>query len=230
MRKFHCLCLGLALAAGASAPFAQGAAVRSVAIAPAELVEGTATAWLTDAERATLLREVEAQMCFELSKRYDIAHNPAAADAVVKVRVTRVAPTGQVGEAGEGRRATAGLFIPFVGGLRLVGSLGGMGADAEMTDRAGRRLAHYGYDKNAGAIGRNGQSITRIADALQYAEPFADAAVAAMTLEGASKRAIPAADPCSAYGPRSRPAGWLAKTAIGLYSPGLNGAPVREAQ
>ena len=40
--------------------------VRRVALSPTEVAETTAT-WMSPGERTTLLREIDAQLCFELS-------------------------------------------------------------------------------------------------------------------------------------------------------------------
>nr|QQZ51003.1 DUF3313 family protein [Phenylobacterium glaciei] len=46
--------------------------VGRVALAPTLVAKNTAE-WMTPTERTTLLREIDAQLCFELSERYEIA-------------------------------------------------------------------------------------------------------------------------------------------------------------
>lgn len=196
-------------------------AIQRVAIAPPRLAAGRKTAWLSANEREGLLREVEAQLCFELTERYELVDEPSLADATVVSLVTRVKPTGRVGSTAS---AAAGFFIPGPIGLRLPGALGGLSAEAEMLDPAGRQIAAVVWSRNANTVGTDNPSLSRIGDALQFVEPFADAAAAAMSPKDAQARKIPAADPCAQYGSRFRPEGWLAKFATGLYVPQLSGA------
>jgi len=73
-------------------------------------------------------------------------------------------------------------------------------------------------------IGADDPSLSRLGDALQFAEPFADAAGKTMTAPTAKPRPIPKPDPCARFGPRFRPEGFLAKFATGLYVPQMSGA------
>ena len=200
---------------------ATAGAIRTVAIEPPRLLQNRKTAWLSGEERTVLLREVEAQLCFELTERFELASDPSQADARVRTLVTRVKPTGGAGSAVS---AAAGFFIPGPIGLRMPGALGGLSAESEMLDRSGRQVAAVVWGRNANTVGTDNPSLSRIGDALQFVEPFADAAAKAMTPEGLEARKIADADPCAAYGPRFRPEGWVAKFATGLYVPRLSGA------
>lgn len=197
-------------------------AVRAVAIAPTELAAGDAAAWMTEAERVQLLREVDAQLCFELSERYEIAAPGGVADARVRAAVTGVQPTGRVASAAS---AAAGFFIPGPIGVRAPGTLGSLAAEAEMLDGKDRQIAAIAWARTANAVGTDNPSLSRLGDALQFAEPFADAAAAAMSPEDYKARKIAReADPCAQYGPRFRPEGFVAKMGSGLYVPQLSGA------
>lgn len=197
-------------------------AIRRVLIEPARVVEGPDTAWLTEPERALLLREVDAQVCFEISERYELTYDPGQADARVRAIVTRAAPTGRFGSTAS---AAAGFFIPGPIGLRVPGTLGGLGAEAEMVTADGRQVAALVWNRNATAVGTDDPSLSRLGDALQFVEPFADVAAATMTAKGAKSRKIGSKDdPCAQFGPRFRPEGFLAKAAIGLYVPQMSGA------
>jgi hypothetical protein len=202
-------------------------AIRRVAIEPPQIAPGSDTDWMTPEERTLVLREVEAQLCFELSERYDLAAPGKPADARVRSLVTRVKPTGKVGST---MAAAAGFFIPGPIGLRVPGTLGGFSGEAEMVDNAGQQVAATVWGRNATAVGTDNPSLSRIGDALQFVEPFADDAAAVMTAEGVKSRPIPSPDPCGRYGPRLRPEGWLAKFATGLYVPQLSGARGEAAQ
>ncbi len=198
------------------------AAVRSVRIEPAVFAPGEdARDWMTPQEQARVLREVDAQLCFELSERFEIRGDEPA-DARVRAAVTDVRPTGRAGSAAA---AAASFFIPGPIGVRAPGTLGGLSAEAEMLNPAGDQLAAIVWNRSATAVGTDNPSLSRIGDALQFAEPFADAAAAAMTPEGLEPRDIAAAaDPCAAYGPRFRPEGFLSRFATGLYIPDTNAA------
>lgn len=197
------------------------ASIRRVYIEPSRLAQGDATAWLNEDERALLLREVDAQICFEVTERFALAPDAEAADARVRAVVTRAAPTGRVGST---LSAAAGFFIPGPIGLRVPGETGGLGAEAEMLGADGRQLAAVVWNRNATAIGTDDPSLSRLGDALQFAEPFADAVGAAMTPEDADSRDIEDPDPCAEYGPRFRPEGWLTKFVTGFYVPAMSGA------
>lgn len=201
------------------------AAVKRVAVAPPRLAPGDGGAWLTEPERGLLLREVEAQLCFELSERFEIAESQETADAQVNTVVTAVRPTGRVGSAVS---AASSFFIPGPIGLRVPGGLGALAAETEMLDRSQRQLAALTWSRSATAVGTDDPSFSRIGDALQFAEPFADSAAAVMTPSGMKAGRPPSPDPCAAYGPRIRPEGFLAKFATGLYVPQLSGARQQE--
>lgn len=201
---------------------AELAAVRRVFVEPARLASGEPTAWLTDKERTLLLREMDAQMCFEITERYELTYDPAQADARVRAIVTRVKPTGRVASTAS---AAAGFFIPGPIGLRVPGTLGGLGAEAEMVTSGGQQLAALVWNRDATAVGTDDPSLSRLGDALQFVEPFADVAAATMTPKGLKSRKIASGeDPCAQYGPRFRPEGFLAGFASGLYVPEMSGA------
>lgn len=201
--------------------------VQRVAVVPTALAPSAEAAWLTDAERAFLLREVDAQLCFELSKRYDIAETPAAGDAKVRAAVTAVRATGRVGSAAS---AAASFFIPGPVGLRVPGSTGALAAEAEMLAPTGDQIAAIAWNRTATAIGTDDPSMSRIGDALQFVEPFADAAARTMTAQGMKSRDVAKPDPCAQYGARFRPEGFVAKFATGLYVPQMSGAKAGEGE
>ena len=197
------------------------AAVTSVVLRPTEFAKNSQTDWLNPAERILLLREIDAQLCFELSERYAIQPEADRADAEVRAVVSRAAPTGRVGSAAS---AAAGVFIPGPIGLRMPGGLGGLGMEAEMIGPQGRQLAALVWNRDAKLIGMDNPSLSRLGDALQLAEPFADAAGAAMSPTGVKSRGVDKLDPCADFGPRIRLEGIAARLATGLYVPQMSGA------
>jgi hypothetical protein len=192
-----------------------------IAILPTRLAPSPANAWLTDAERTLLLREMDAQLCFELSRRYEISNDPDAAGAQVKAVVAEVRPTGRAGSAAS---AVAGFFIPGPIGLRVPGSLGGLTAEAEMLGSDGRQLAALVWNRNATPVGADDPSLSRVGDALQFAEAFGDAAGKALSPKDRQSGPVPKPDPCAAFGPRLRIEGYAAKFITNLYVPQASGA------
>ena len=204
---------------------AMAAAVESVFIEPASLAPG-AGAGLTDLERGLVLREVDRQICYELSERFTLV--PAAAPDAAHVRavVTRITPTGRVASAAS---AASGFFIPGPIGLRVPGTLGGLAAEAELLvgdDR--RQAAVILWSRDAQPVGTDNPSLSRVGDAVQLAEPFGDAVGDTFAHPERQTRAVPDPDPCARFGPRFRPEGVAARFITGLYTPELNGARAGE--
>ncbi|MFT4933514.1 DUF3313 domain-containing protein [Phenylobacterium sp.] len=205
------------------------AGVTAVRIEPTVFApRAEAKAWMTPAEQTALLREVDAQLCFELSERFEIAATAAPQVPRVRAAVTEVVPTGRAGSAAS---AAAGFFIPGPIGVRVPGALGGLGAEAEMLDPQGQQVAAIVWRRTATAIGTDNPSLSRIGDALQFVEPFADAAAAAMTPEDHTARSITAeTDPCREFGARFRVEGLGARFITGLYVPEASAARPAQAQ
>lgn len=201
------------------------ASVRRVRIEPTRFATGAGD-WLTEAEQRQLLREVDAQLCFEISERYEIARPDADPSHTARAFIAEVAPTGQLGSA---VAAATSFFIPGPIGLRAPAGRGGLAAEAELLDAAGRQIAAITWSRQATVVGTDDPSLSRIGDALQFAEPFADSTAAAMTAK-AAKTATPKPDPCAEYGPRIRPEGWITKFATGLYVPQMSGAAAEKDQ
>lgn len=195
--------------------------VRKVAISPTVYAPGAAVDWMTDAERKALLREVDAQLCFELTKRYDLAGLDVADAHKVRAAVIGVEPTGRFASAAS---AAASFFIPGPLGVRAPGTTGALAVEAEMLAPKGDQVAAISWRRTAKPVGTDNPSLSRIGDALQFAEPFADAAARTMTAKDRKTRRVADPDPCAGYGARIRPEGFLAKFATGLYVPDLSGA------
>ena len=202
--------------------------VRKVSLVPAVLSEGADTrSPMTAQERNVVLREIDAQLCFELSERFEIV--PAEqADADVRAAVTWFEPTGRFASAAS---AASGFFIPGPIGLRVPGTLGGLGVEAEMRATSGNgQIAAIAWARRAMAVGTDNPSLSRLGDALQFAEPFADAAAAVMTPDGLKPRAIDGkTDPCKAYGDRFQPGGLAARIITNLYVPDSRGGAADKA-
>lgn len=104
------------------------------------------------------------------------------------------------------------------------GTVGGLGAEAELITPDGRQAAALVWNRDATPVGTDDPSLSRIGDALQFAEPFGDTVGAVMAPPDRKSRKIEDPDPCAEYGPRFRPEGWLAGFATGLYIPAASAA------
>jgi hypothetical protein len=193
--------------------------VNTVRIQPAAMLDGAdETRALEPLEQRALLREIDAQLCFELSERFAIAAPHESADAEVRSAVTWFRPTGRGASAVS---AAAAFFIPGPIDLRAPGTLGALGVETEMQAADGRQIAAVAWARQANAVGTDAPSLVKAGDALQFAEPFADDAAAAMTPTPApAKRKFESGqDPCRDYGPRVRVGSFAAKVITNLYVP-----------
>lgn len=192
-------------------------AIDQVWLEPAVLI-GAAGEGLNDQERAMVLREVDRQVCYEVSERFTLAGDPGGA---ARVR-TAVVGIGRTAAAGSAVAAVANAFIPGPGTVRVPGTTGGLAAEAELLSVEGRQTAALAWARNANVLGTDTPSLSRVGDALQMAEPFADALGDAFAPADRPVRPIPDPDPCGRYGPRIQPAGFLTRLVTGLYVPEVN--------
>ena len=192
-------------------------AIEQVWLEPTVLA-GPASGGLTDDDRALVLREVDRQVCYEISERFSLAASPDGASRV-RTAVVRIDPTAPAGSA---VAAVANAFIPGPGTVRVPGTTGGLAAEAELLDPRGRQAAAIAWARNANVLGTDSPSLSRVGDALQMAEPFADAVGDALAPADRPVRAIADPDPCSRYGPRNQPGGFLTRLVTGLYVPEVN--------
>jgi hypothetical protein len=194
--------------------------VRSVTIAPTIIAESAAEDPAARAALAPIAREIDAQLCQELSERFEI--RPEGGDVTVRAAVTQVEKTGVSASVVS---AVANQFIPGPG-LRLPIGLGGLAAEAEAVLPGGGQVAAIAWARRA-QIALDDGSTSQIGDAHRMAEPFADAVAALMTLEGAPKPAAQEnACPNAGAGNAGR---WAAQRVLGLYfAPGLDqtGEPI----
>jgi len=199
--------------------------VSTVRVEPTTFLDSAdAAKALTSVEQRALLREIDAQLCFELSERFAIAAPDQTADAEVRSAVTWFRPTGRAASAVS---ATAAFFIPGPIDFRAPGTLGALGVETEMKAAGGRQIAAVAWARQANAVGTGAPSLVKAGDALQFAEPFADDAAAAMTPTPppAKRKFESGQDPCRAYGPRVRVGSFAAKMITNLYVPEATTAP-----
>lgn len=196
---------------------AAAGAIERVYLEPAVLV-GDAGSQVSEADRALVLREVDRQVCYEVSERFTIVQTPDGA-ARVRTGVIQINPTGQ---AGSGVSAVANVLIPGPGTFRVPGTTGGLAAEAELLAPSGAQVAALAWARNANVVGTDTPSLSRVGDALQMAEPFGDAVGDAIAPTGRDARPIADPDPCARYGPRTQPGGFVTRLVTGLYVPEVN--------
>ncbi|AQR60688.1 hypothetical protein BZG35_02750 [Brevundimonas sp. LM2] len=206
---------------------AVAATVDRVHLEPSRFV-GAAGSALTDQERAQLLREVDRQVCYEVSERFTLAADGRDV-ARLRTGVVEVRPTGA---AGSGVAAVANILIPGPGTLRIPGTTGGLAVESELVGPGGEQIAALAWARNANTVGMDAPSLSRIGDALQMAEPLADEIGDTISQPDRVVRDIPTPDPCAMFGPRTQPVGFVTRTVTGLYVPQVNtgSAPATEAK
>jgi len=195
------------------------AGIERVFIAPSVLLAGVGEA-VEEADRARVLREVDRQICYEVSERFTVIPDPAPEAATIRAVVVRINPTGQAGSLAS---ATASYFIPGPIGVRVPGATGGLAAEAELLGPDAAQIAAIVWARNATVLGTDSPSLSRVGDALQLAEPFGDAVGDAFSPTGRTPRPIATPDPCQRFGPRFSLSGTIAGFATGLYVPELDG-------
>ncbi len=198
---------------------ALAATVDRLFIEPSVLLPG-ASEGLTEAETGLVLGEVDRQVCYELSERFTVLAEPAPDAARVRAAVVRITPTNPVGS---GAAAVASYFIPGPIGLRAPGSTGMLAAEAELLTMDGRQAAALAWARAANVVGTDTPSLSRVGDALQFAEVFGDQVGDTFAPEDRKVRPISDPDPCARFGPRSQPGGFLTRLVTGLYVPETQG-------
>lgn len=204
---------------------AAAAGIDAVHLEPAVFV-GDAGTGLTETERAQVLREVDRQVCYEVSERFSLvaagAGNARLRTGVVGVRLT--------GAAGSGVAAVANMLIPGPGTFRVPGTTGGLAVEVELIGADSEQVAALAWARNANTIGMDAPSLSRVGDALQMAEPMGDAVGDAISPTDRAVHDIPTPDPCAIYGARFQPVGMVTRMVTGLYVPEVStgSAPATE--
>lgn len=196
---------------------AAAAGIERVYLEPTVLV-GEAGTGLNQAERDQVMREVDRQICYEVSERFSLVSTPTGA-ARLRAGVVGLDATGQMGS---GASAVANFLIPGPGSVRVPGQTGGLAAEAELLSERGDQVAAIAWARQANVVGLDSPSTSRVGDALQMAEPFGDAVGDAFAPTDRAVRPIGEPDPCAVYGPRTQPAGFLTRLVTGVYVPEVN--------
>lgn len=193
--------------------------IERVRVEPFQLGEGVAERFSED-DRRLLLYELDRQVCYEVTRRFDLAAAADASTPRLRLAATRVAGTNQAGSVAS---AVADRFIPGPIGLRVPGSTGGLAAEMELLMPDGRQAAALVWARNAQVVGTDNPSLSPIGDAHQLAEPLGDIIGAAIAPADMKPRPVPDPDPCAHFGPRIRPEGFVTRFVTGLYAPSISG-------
>jgi len=204
-------------------------AIGRVFIEPAVLAPGLKTE-LSREEQAMVLREVDRQICFEVSERFPIAQEPMPDAGRVRTAVVSLASTSRSGSAAS---AAAGFFIPVpIVRFRVPGTTGGVAAESELLTSDGRQAAAVAVRRKAQIVGRTRPSLSKAGDALQMAEPLGDAVGATFASKTRQKIKLGKVDPCGKFGPRRNVKRSLGNVfvgrATGLYVPQVAGTGGRD--
>ncbi|SEQ99108.1 DUF3313 family protein [Sphingobium sp. YR768] len=204
-------------------------AVQMVFIQPAVIAPDIETE-LSAEEKAMVLREVDRQICFEVSERFVIAAEPAPGAGTIRTAIVRLQSNSRVG-------SVAAAAVDFVNPVPLVNfrvpsSTGGLAVESELLAPDGRQVAAVLWTKNAGIVGRTKPSLSRAGDALQLAEPLGDRVADAFASEDRPKLKIADPDPCARFGSRRNITRGVANGVVGgvtgLYMPQVAGTSVSQ--
>ena len=205
---------------------AAATAVERVFIEPSVLTAGAAEG-IAPADVALVLGEVDRQVCYEVSERFTVVPEPTADAARVRAAVTRIVPTEPTGS---GAAAVANFFIPGPIGVRAPGTTGTLAAEAELVAVGGTQVAALAWARSANVVGMDTPSLSRVGDALQFAELFGDQVGDSFAPKDRKVRDIATPDPCERFGPRNQAGGFITRAVTGLYVPQTQGVRPQTAQ
>jgi hypothetical protein len=204
-------------------------ALGMVFIPPATIAPGVESE-LSGEEKAMILREVDRQICFEVSERFAIASAPGPGAGTIRTTIVRLQTNSRVG-------SVAAAAVDFVNpvpiiGFRVPATTGGIGVESELLAPDGRQVAAVVWSKNAGWIGRTKPSLSRAGDALQLAEPLGDTVARGFATKTRARVKISDSDPCARFGSRRNIGRTLANGVVGgatgLYMPQVAGTSVSQ--
>lgn len=164
-----------------------------------------------------VLSEINKQMCFSLSRHFDIASAmDAAPSTMVRAAITGIQETSSGASVVS---ATLSRLIPGPGSVRLPIGRGGlsMEASADLPDTGGEAAA-MAWSRGAGIAFDKG-SLSQVGDAHRYAADFAETFAELLAGPDAKKRDIPTPDPCLSFGPRVDYGNSALGIGLGLHMP-----------
>lgn len=205
--------------------------VKTVFIEPAIIADDLETE-LSAEDRAMVLREVDRQICFEVSERFLIASDPGPTAGTIRTAIVRLKSNSRVG-------SVAAAAVDFVNPIpvvnfRVPASTGGLAVESELLAPDGRQVAAMLWTKNAGIVGRVKPSLSRAGDALQLAEPLGDRVGKSFASKDRPWIKIGKIDPCARFGARKNVKRRLASGVVGgvtgLYMPQVAGTSGPESE
>jgi hypothetical protein len=199
-------------------------AIQSVYIEPAVLALKVQTE-LSDKEKGMVLRELDRQICFEVSERFLIASAPSPEAGTIRTAVVQLRSTERIGSIAA---AAVDYFNPLpLINFRVPGTTGGLGVETELVNSSGRQVAALLWNRRTGFLGGTDPSLSRAGDALQIAEPLGDAVGKAFATKKRPKIKIHKPDPCERFGSRRNISRMVANGLVGnftgLYAPQIAG-------
>jgi hypothetical protein len=189
--------------------------VQKLALLPAKLQEGgDIPDTITPESRSLVLGELDRQLCFKLSRRFELVGPEDPATARVQAVITRLQETNATASAAS---AAVSKLLPG-GSVRLPVGRGGLSIEARLDTADGRQAAAMAWSRGAGVVMDNG-SLSQVGDAHRFTSNFAEDFAEFMVEPGTAKRDIPAQDPCQKHGERLDLGRMAAGRVIGLHMP-----------
>lgn len=161
-----------------------------------------------------VLGELDRQLCFQLSRRFELVDQEAPSAARVQAVITRLQETSATASAAS---AAVSWFLPG-GSIRLPVGRGGLSIEARLDLADGRQAAAMAWSRGAGVVMDEG-SLSEVGDAHRFTASFADDFADFLVEPGTPKRALPAKDPCQKFGARFDLGRLAAGQVIGLHVP-----------
>jgi hypothetical protein len=184
-----------------------------------------ATTSVSPSDQARVRWEIDRQLCFKMSRKFDIALAPEPGAGRLRTMILGIEPTSPAGSAAT---AAASVFIPLPVRYRGGKISGGLTVDSELLAADGQAVAAMAWTRSVKGFSLLEPSLSPVGDALQLAGRFAKAAAESLTPQPGPKRPVGQLDPCARFGPRQTPGravgGALLSLGAGLYAPSVSGA------
>jgi hypothetical protein len=184
-----------------------------VAILPSTIhPDSQIPASITPASRLLVTQELDKQLCFHLSRRFEIVAPESPGAARVQAVVTRLQETNAAASVA----SSAVSFLLPGGSVRLPVGRGGLSVEARLDSVDGARGASMAWSRGAGVVMDDG-SLSQVGDAHRFTKDFANAFSTFLVADGTPKRDIAKPDPCAQFGPRLDVARLAAGGVSGLH-------------
>ncbi len=152
---------------------------------------------ITPASRMLVIQELDKQLCFHLSRRFEIVTPETPGAARVQAVVTRLQETNAAASVA----SSAVSFLLPAGSVRLPVGRGGLSVEARLDSVDGARGASMAWSRGAGVLMDDG-SLSQVGDAHRFTKDFANSFSTFLVADGTPKRDIAKPDPCAQFGPR----------------------------